>query len=287
MSSTSPLFAPLGSRRIRAHTWSTSTGWVDYLLSSNPASSCRAGSTSKGATAPRGNRETRPGRASPRLRWNTRRGVPSRPLGTSKRLVVNCMAPEVSLPFAARPRCRVVPVFARCKGALLCHVVKQGRAPEEAGRPAPSLASVWPGHPASIVPVAYSSVPKTGENRRTSRPHLALHGTTWHKAPPTCTRTCAFEGPLGSPRRAIQPSSREKTAHDLRVGELQWPPEDGENVTNRTVNALKTGQNAEIGNAAVRAASGERAARARLPITVIDRQSLGEALAWWRKSYAT
>ena len=43
----------------------------------------------------------------------------------------------------------------------------------------------------------------------------------------------------------------------------------------------------EIGNAAVRAASGERAARARLPITVIDRQSLGEALAWWRKSYAT
>ena len=65
-----------------------------------------------------------------------------------------------------------------------------------------------------------------------------------------------------------------------RVGELQWPPEDGENVTNRTVNApLKTGQNTEIGNAAVRAASGERAARARLPITVIDRQSLGEALA--------
>ena len=101
-------------------------------------------------------------------------------------------------------------------------------------------------------------------------------------------RTCAFEGPLGSPRRAIQPSSREKTAHDLRVGELPWPPEDGENVTNRTVNApLKTGQNTEIGNAAVRAASGERAARARLPITVIDRQSLGEALAWWRKSYAT
>ena len=141
---------------------------------------------------------------------------------------------------------------------------------------------------ASIVPAAYSSVPKTGQNRRTSRPHLALRGTTWHKAPPTCTRTCAFEGPLGSPRRAIQPSSREKTAHDLRVGELQWPPEDGENVTNRTVNApLKTGQNAEIGNAAVRAASGERAARARLPITVIDRQSLGEALAWWRKSYAT
>ena len=42
---------------------------------------------------------------------------------------------------------------------------------------------------------------------------------------------------------------------------------------------LKTGPNAEIGNAAVRAASGERAARARLPITVIDRQSLGEALA--------
>ena len=115
--------------------------------------------------------------------------------------------------------------------------------------------------------------------------YVALRGT---RAPPTCTRTCAFEGPLGSPRRAIQPSSREKTAHDLRVGELQWPPEDGENVTNRTVNApLKTGQNAEIGNAAVRAASGERAARARLPITVIDRQSLGEALAWWRKSYAT
>ena len=109
--------------------------------------------------------------------------------------------------------------------------------------------------------------------------YAALRGTTWHKAPPTCTRTCAFEGPLGSPRRPIQPSSREKTAHDLRVGELQWPPEDGE--------CAKTGQNAEIGNAAVRAASGERAARARLPITVIDRQSLGEALAWWRKSYAT
>ena len=109
--------------------------------------------------------------------------------------------------------------------------------------------------------------------------YAALRGTTWHKAPPTCTRTCAFEGPLGSPRRAIQPSSREKTAHDLRVGELQWTPENGENVTNRTVNApLKTGQNEEIGNAAVRAASGERAARARLPITVIDRQSLGEAL---------
>ena len=36
------------------------------------------------------------------------------------------------------------------------------------------------GHPASIVPAAYSSVPKTGQNRRTSRPHLALRGTTWH-----------------------------------------------------------------------------------------------------------
>ena len=34
--------------------------------------------------------------------------------------------------------------------------------------------------------------------------YVALRGTTWHKAPPTCTRTCAFEGPLGSPRRAIQ-----------------------------------------------------------------------------------
>ena len=32
----------------------------------------------------------------------------------------------------------------------------------------------------SIVPAAYSSVPKTGQNRRTSRPHLALRGTTWH-----------------------------------------------------------------------------------------------------------
>ena len=103
----------------------------------------------------------------------------------------------------------------------------------------------------------------------------ARAGPIWHyvaqAAPYIYARTCAFEGPLGSPRRAIQPSSREKTAHDLRVGELQWPPEDGENVTNRTVSApLKTGQNAEIGNAAVRAASGERAARARLPITVID-----------------
>ena len=40
------------------------------------------------------------------------------------------------------------------------------------------------GHPASIVPAAYSSVPKTGQNRRTSRPHLALRGTTWHKSAP-------------------------------------------------------------------------------------------------------
>ena len=39
-------------------------------------------------------------------------------------------------------------------------------------------------HPASIVPAAYSSVPKTGQNRRTSRPHLALRGTTWHKSAP-------------------------------------------------------------------------------------------------------
>ena len=148
------------------------------------------------------------------------------------------------------------------------------------------------GHPASIVPAAYSSVPKTGQNRRTSRPHLALRGTTWHyvaQERPLHVRVHARSKDLWD-RHVVpsQPSSREKTAHDLRVGELQWPPEDGENVTNRTVNApLKTGQNAEIGNAAVRAASGERAARARLPITVIDRQSLGEALAWWRKSYAT
>ena len=28
------------------------------------------------------------------------------------------------------------------------------------------------------------SVPKTGQNRRTSRPHLALRGTTWHKSAP-------------------------------------------------------------------------------------------------------
>ena len=106
--------------------------------------------------------------------------------------------------------------------------------------------------PSSIYSTPISSttkgggVPKTGQNRRTSRPHLALRGTTWHKsAPYMYARTCAFEGPLGSPRRAIQPSSREKTAHDLRVGELQWAPDDGENVTNRTVNApLKTGQNA-------------------------------------------
>ena len=141
------------------------------------------------------------------------------------------------------------------------------------------------GHPASIVPAAYSSVPKTGQNRRTSRPHLA------HVAQerPLHVRVHARSKDLWD--RHVVPSSpapREKTAHDLRVGELPWPPEDGENVTNRTVNApLKTGQNEEIGNAAVRAASGERAARARLPITVIDRQSLGEALAWWRKSYAT
>ena len=55
--------------------------------------------------------------------------------------------------------------------------------------------------------------------------YVALRGT---RRPLHVRRTCAFEGPLGSPRRAIQPSSREKTAHDLRVGELQWPPEDGE-----------------------------------------------------------
>ena len=183
------------------------------------------------------------------------------------------------------------------QGSLLEHAGapphRRARRPDRrCGRAWSACSPAFGGHPASIVPAAYSSVPKTGQNRRTSRPHLALRGTTWHYvaqgAPYMYARTCAFEGPLGSPRRAIQPSSREKTAHDLRVGELQWPPEDGENVTNRTVNApLKTGQNTEIGNAAVRAASGERAARARLPITVIDRQSLGEALAWWRKSYAT
>ena len=39
------------------------------------------------------------------------------------------------------------------------------------------------GHPASIVPAAYSSVPKTGQNRRTSRPHLALRGTTCTRRP--------------------------------------------------------------------------------------------------------
>ena len=127
--------------------------------------------------------------------------------------------------------------------------------------------------------------PKTGENRRTSRPHLALRGTRR----PLHVRVHARSKDLWD--RHVVPSSpaparRPRTTSG--VGELQWPPEDGENVTNRTVNApLKTGQNAEIGNAAVRAASGERAARARLPITVIDRQSLGEALAWWRKSYAT
>ena len=65
-------------------------------------------------------------------------------------------------------------------------------------------------------------------------------------------------GPSRQASAALRPSSCEmrpnsRTAHDFRVGELQWPPEDGENVTNRTVNALKTGQNAEIGNAAVRA----------------------------------
>ena len=93
--------------------------------------------------------------------------------------------------------------------------------------------------------------------------HLALRGTTWHYVAQEAPYMYAymrvgvsdltaraglpeipdregeflsesFEGPLGSPRRAIQPSSREKTA--------------------------------------VRAASGERAARARLPITVICRR---------------
>ena len=34
--------------------------------------------------------------------------------------------------------------------------------------------------------------------------YAALRGTTWHKAPPTCTRTCAFEGPLGSHYAALR-----------------------------------------------------------------------------------
>ena len=55
------------------------------------------------------------------------------------------------------------------------------------GRAWSACSPAFGGHPASIVPAAYSSVPKTGQNRRTSRPHLALRGTTWHKAPPTCT----------------------------------------------------------------------------------------------------
>ena len=66
----------------------------------------------------------------------------------------------------------------------------------ETGIPASTVSSAWRanscspafgGHPASIVPAAYSSVPKTGQNRRTSRPHLALRGlrgTTWHKSAP-------------------------------------------------------------------------------------------------------
>ena len=100
------------------------------------------------------------------------------------------------------------------------------------------------GSPPGAGPCASTSRPAScpcsaGCRSTASAPRTWPRGT---RAPPTCTRTCAFEGPLGSPRRAIQPSSREKTAHDLRVGELQWPPEDGENVTNRTVNApLKNG----------------------------------------------
>ena len=34
--------------------------------------------------------------------------------------------------------------------------------------------------PSCLSRVSHSSVPKTGQNRRTSRPHLALRGTTWH-----------------------------------------------------------------------------------------------------------
>ena len=48
------------------------------------------------------------------------------------------------------------------------------------GRAWSACSPAFGGHPASIVPAAYSSVPKTGQNRRTSRPHLALRGTTRH-----------------------------------------------------------------------------------------------------------
>ena len=49
-----------------------------------------------------------------------------------------------------------------------------------AGRAWSACSPAFGGHPASIVPAAYSSVPKTGQNRRTSRPHLALRGTRRH-----------------------------------------------------------------------------------------------------------
>ena len=52
--------------------------------------------------------------------------------------------------------------------------------PRPSGRAWSACSPAFGGHPASIVPAAYSSVPKTGQNRRTSRPHLALRGTTWH-----------------------------------------------------------------------------------------------------------
>ena len=63
------------------------------------------------------------------------------------------------------------------------------------------------------------SVPKTGQNRRTSRPHLALRGTTWHKPPPTYTRVHARSKDLWD-RHVVHPGPDVVTDAGLRVEEV-------------------------------------------------------------------
>ena len=64
------------------------------------------------------------------------------------------------------------------------------------------------------------SVPKTGQNRRTSRPHLALRGTTWHKPPPTYTRVHARSKDLWD-RHVVHPGPDVVTDAGLRVEEVR------------------------------------------------------------------
>ena len=64
------------------------------------------------------------------------------------------------------------------------------------------------------------SVPKTGQNRRTSRPHLALRGTTWHNPPPTYTRVHARSKDLWD-RHVVHPGPDVVTDAGLRVEEVR------------------------------------------------------------------